>query len=101
MYINADIALEIRHYTFRSTFSNEGKRSSDKIYSKTIKRIRQLRRKFIEGHMNDILKLMGKERRDVTRTKLIKVGVRGQKVTAEADCTGVELMKFLEVLWST
>ena len=71
------------------------------MYQKTIRQIQQYRKEFINGKMNDIIKLKGRERRNAMRSKSIKVGARGWKVTAEADRVGVELLKFLEVLSNT
>ena len=73
-YTNSDMVLEIRRYTFRSTHFDEGKRSSDKVYKKTIRRIQQYRKEFIDGKMNDIIKLKGRKggmQRGANRSRLV------------------------------
>lgn len=78
-YVNADIALEIRRFTFRGTYFDESKRTKDKTYQNIMKKVGKYRKEFMDGKLDQVLQLEGKEKRKAMKSKTLTINARGRK----------------------
>jgi hypothetical protein len=79
-YTNPDIALEIRHYSFKNIPFDETSLAKDKLYLAISQRIRSIRKSYDNGLLNGLLGLEGRARQQAMKKKSPALDSRGRKM---------------------
>ena len=91
-HTNAEVALEIRRYTYRGKPFDVSKKSSDEIYRNLMKTMRRYRDEWMSGKLDKVMSLpKGKERAAAMRKKSAGKKGRGRQVMSGMGSMEVKL----------
>jgi len=95
-YTNQDIALEVRRYSFKNIRFDESLLSSDNQYQTIMRRIRNTRKDYTAGRLNELLSMTGREKQAAMKKKSPKLGSRGRKASEQQKDLEMQLNELIE-----